>query len=72
MTIGFLPNQGTKAMGIGWQIEVAPTLRGGQIPGILIVLEDQGGGVIRWNFKEISPTIRSQMNGHPPVVVLEK
>ena len=26
---GFLPNQGTKAHGMGYEIEKAPTLRGG-------------------------------------------
>lgn len=49
----------------------SPNSQGGQIPGILIVLEDQGGGCIKWNYKEISPTLRSQMNGHQPIVVLK-
>jgi hypothetical protein len=30
-----------------------------------------GGAVINWNKEEISPTIRAQDHGHPPVVVIE-
>ena len=26
---------------------------------------------MHWNCKELSPTIRAQMDGHPPVVVLK-
>lgn len=37
---------------------------------ILLVLEDQGGAFIRWNYKELSPSLRAQMDGHPPVVVV--
>lgn len=44
---------------------------GGNVPLILIVLEDQGGGVMHWNYKELSPTLRAQMDGHPPVVVIK-
>ena len=39
---------------------------------IKIVLEDQGGGVIGWNFNECAPTLRASMAGHPPVVVLDE
>lgn len=58
---------------MGYEIEKAPTLRGGggTVPGILLVLDDQGGAVINWNKKEISPTIRAQDHGHPPIVVIE-
>ena len=45
--------------------------QGGQIPGILMVLNDQGGGYIKWNYEELSPTLRSQMNHHEPIVVIE-
>ena len=44
---------------------------GGTVPGILLVLDDQGGGCIRWNYNELSPALRARMNGHPPVVVME-
>ena len=33
---GFLPSQGVKARGIGYEVEMAPTLRCGFIPGVLI------------------------------------
>lgn len=49
-----------------------PNLKGGgQIPGILITLDDQGGGSINWNYSELSPSLRAQTHGHPPTVVLE-
>lgn len=38
---------------------------------ILLVLEDQGGAFIRWNRRELAPALRAQMDGHPPVVVIE-
>lgn len=44
---------------------------GGNVPIILITIDDQGGAVIRWNYNELSPTLRGEMKGHPPEVVLE-
>ena len=38
---------------------------------ILITLEDQGGAFIRWNTKEVVPTLRESLHGHPPIVVME-
>ena len=38
---------------------------------ILIVLEDQGGAVIHWNYDQLSPTIRAQTHDHLPIVVLD-
>jgi len=39
---------------------------------ILITLNDQGGGVMLWNYDELASTLRSQMSSsHPPIVVLE-
>ena len=38
---------------------------------ILLILNDQGGGVIQWDEKEVSPTLRQQMKHHEPVVVVE-
>ena len=37
---------------------------------VLIVLNDMGGAVINWCFNEITGTLRAQMCGHPPIVVL--
>ena len=37
---------------------------------ILMVLNDQGGGVIQWNYDEISPALREQMKHHEPTVVI--
>lgn len=36
-----------------------------------MTVNDQGGGVIQWDTKDISPTLRSQMKHHEPIVVLE-
>ncbi len=33
---GFLPSQGYKAGGVGYEVEMSPTLRCGFIPGVLI------------------------------------
>ena len=30
-----------------------------------------GGAFINWCFDEVTATLRAQMGGHPPVVVLE-
>ena len=38
---------------------------------IILVLNDMGGAVINWSKEEVSPTIRAQDHGHPPVVVIE-
>ena len=43
---------------------------GGNVP-IILVLNDMGGAVINWSKEEVSPTIRAQDHGHPPVVVME-
>lgn len=53
--------------------------RGGNVPLIVEIhdVEDTdslgrpGGAVMHWNCKELSPTIRAQDHGHPPVVVLK-
>lgn len=39
---------------------------------ILITLNDQGGGVMDWNYTELAGTLRAQMGGHPPIVVISK
>ena len=37
---GFKPNQGSKAMGIGWEDDVAPTLLAGQEPAVCYSIEN--------------------------------
>lgn len=39
---------------------------------ILITLNDQGGGVMDWNYKELAATLRASMSQHQPIVILEK
>lgn len=34
-----------------------------------VLLDDQGGSVMRVSNGDVSPTLRAQMNGHPPVIV---
>lgn len=41
------------------------------LPAVLITFEDQGGAIMRWNYKELSPTLRASLNGHPPIVVID-
>lgn len=36
-----------------------------------MTVNDQGGGVIAWNYEEIAPTLRQQMKHHEPIVVLQ-
>ena len=38
---------------------------------IILVLNDQGGEVINCEKQEISPTLRAQDHGHPPIVIYE-
>lgn len=45
VSAGFKPNQGSKAMGIGYEEEVSPTLLAGQEPGVVYCL--QGNGIDR-------------------------
>ena len=43
---------------------------GGNVP-LVLILNDQGGGVISCEKKETSPTLRAQDHGHPPIVIYE-
>lgn len=43
---------------------------GGNVP-IILILNDQGGQQISCEKKEISPCLRAQDHGHPPIVVYE-
>lgn len=41
---------------------------GGNVP-LILVLEDQGGVQISWNTDELSPTLRAESHGHPPLIL---
>lgn len=38
---------------------------------ILLTLNDQGGGVMSWNYDETVGTLRREMKHHEPIVVIE-
>lgn len=71
-TAAFSAGQGSKAGGIGYQAECAPTLKASEsgtnmVPSVLS-LNDQGGN--RMDITEgITATLRAQMDGHPPLVM---
>jgi DNA (cytosine-5)-methyltransferase 1 len=68
----FSAGQGSKAGGIGYQEECAPTLKASEsgtnmVPPVLC-LNDQGGN--RMDITEnMTATLRAQMDGHPPLVL---
>jgi hypothetical protein len=66
VAFGFKPNQGVKARSLGYKEEMAPTLNTSADAGILC-LNDQGGNRMDVS-REKTSTLRSQINGHPPVV----
>lgn len=76
---GFVYRAGAKARGIGWQEEVAPTIKTDNSSAVLIererfadvVLNDQGGDSITVEKKAICPTLRAQAHGNLPCVVKE-
>ena len=68
---GFSAGQGSKAGGIGYQEELAPTLKGAEsgtnmVPSVLC-LNDQGGSVMDCT-ENLSGTLRAQEHGHQPLV----
>ena len=73
MTAGFCAGAGPSAGGIGYQEEVAPTLKaapsGNMMPSILC-LNDQGGQVMELS-EDVSGTLRAQEHGHQPLVLYE-
>ena len=46
--------------------------KGGYEVGTIAYAERSGGGRMDWNFRGIAGTLRAQMCGHPPVVVLRE
>ena len=68
---GFSAGQGSKAGGVGYQEECAPTLKASDsgtnmVPSILC-LNDQGGSVMECS-EDVSGTLRAQEHGHQPLV----
>ena len=68
---GFSAGQGSKAGGIGYQEECAPTLKAAEsgtnmVPSILC-LNDQGGGAMDCSL-DVTGTLRAQEHGHQPLV----
>ena len=70
LTAGFSAGAGPSAGSVGYQEEVAPTLKaasgGGMMPAVLC-LNDQGGSSMDCS-EEVSGTLRSQEHGHQPLV----
>ena len=55
--------------------EIAPPLRageGGDEKAKVLILNDQGGQQISCEKKDISPCLRAQDHGHPPIVIYGK
>ena len=68
MAAGFLADAPATAGTVGYQEGCAPTLRSKQVgPGVLC-LNDQGGQFMNLS-QDITGTLRSQMAGHPPLVL---
>ena len=69
-TAGFCAGAGPSAGSIGYQEEVAPTLKAGasgnMMPSVLC-LNDQGGRIMECS-EEVSGTLRAQEHGHQPLV----
>lgn len=68
---GFSAGQGSKAGGVGYQEECAPTLKGAEsgtnmVPSVLC-LNDQGGSVMECS-EDVTGTLRAQEHGHQPLV----
>ena len=68
---GFSAGQGSKAGGVGYQKECAPTLKASDsgtnmVPSVLC-LNDQGGSVMDCS-EDVSGTLRAQEHGHQPLV----
>ncbi len=69
-TAGFCAGAGPSAGGIGYQEELAPTLKGtssGNMMPSVLCLNDQGGQIMECS-ENISGTLRAQEHGHQPLV----
>ena len=69
---GFCSGAGAKAGSIGYQEEVAPTLKAGQSGSMMptvFCLNDHGGQRMDLT-TDMTPTLRAQMGGHQPLICL--
>ena len=69
-TAGFSANAGSKAGSIGFEENIAPTLKGSQSGGMMpsvLCLNDQGGKVMSCT-ENVSGTLRAQEHGHQPLI----
>ena len=71
LAAGVSAGQGSKAGGIGYQEECAPTLKAAEsgtnmVPSVLC-LNDQGGSVMDCS-EDVTGTLRAQEHGHQPLV----
>ena len=72
LTAGFCSGAGAKAGSIGYQEEVAPTLKAGQSGSMMptvFCLNDHGGQRMDLT-TDMTPTLRAQMGGHQPLICL--
>ena len=72
LTAGFCAGAAPSAGGIGYQEEIAPTLKAAEsgtnmVPSVLC-LNDQGGGVMACS-EDVAETLRAQEHGHQPLVM---
>ena len=68
---GFCAGAGSAAGNIGYQAEIAPTLKGsasGNMMPSVLCLNDQGGGVMECS-EDVAGTLRAQEHGHQPLVI---
>ena len=64
---GFLVESSATARSVGYEEELAPTMKAGGKSGAVLCLNDQGG--VRMDFgEEQSGTLRAQTHGHEPLV----
>lgn len=73
LTAGFCAGAGASAGGIGYQEEVAPTLKGtpsGNMMPTVLCLNDQGGQIMEVT-ENVTGTLRAQEHGHQPLVLYD-
>ena len=73
LTAAFNAGAGSAAGTIGYQEEIAPTLKGsasGNMMPSVLCLNDQGGSVMECS-KDVAGTLRAQEHGHQPLVLYE-
>ena len=64
---GFLAESSATAGSVGYEEELAPTIKAGGKSGAVLCLNDQGGGRMDCG-EEQSGTLRAQTHGHEPLV----